>query len=94
MLQGYMGLRYIDEIPKGLAAKLLRAACEDGEEGERFAEGLRQWMVRRGGAVDEDIVEAFGLDEFEDWTRVGEPWMTRLWGFLGSWGGLRKEKRE
>ena len=94
MLQGYMGLRYIDEIPKGLAAKLLRAACEDGEEGERFAESLRQWMVRRGGAVDEDIVEAFGLDEFEDWTRVGEPWMTRLWGFLGSWGGLRKEKRE
>ena len=84
MLQGYIGLRYIDEIPKGLAAKLLRAACEDGEEGERFAEGLRQWMVRRGGAVDEDVVEAFGLDEFEDWTRVREPWMTRLWGFLGS----------
>ncbi len=93
VLQGYMELRDIDEIPKGLAAKLLRTACDQGEEGERFAEQLRQW-VRRGGTVDDDVVEAFGLDDFEEWMRVGEGWMTRTWGFLSSMMDLRKKKRE
>ena len=57
-----MDLNYTDEIPRVVAVKLLRAACDDGEEGERFKEGLTEWK-RRGGTVDKKVVRAFGLDD-------------------------------
>ena len=61
-----MELRYIDKLPEGVAVKLLRAACEESEDGQRFREGLRVWM-RKGETVNEEAVAAFALEDgFEE----------------------------
>ena len=62
MLHGYMELRYIYEFPNGVAKKLLRAGCEESDNGQRFRESLRLWL-ERGGIVGEDTVADFGLED-------------------------------